>query len=128
MDELSILIVEDDEVAAEILQQFILQHRSKAKVEWCWNGFEALVKVQEIEPDLVFLDYMMPKLDGMEFIAALKELQACKKSYITVISAYVDESKEKEFLQMGVDEVLSKPINIEQIGAVLDKVGSLVKA
>ncbi len=123
MAELSILVIEDDEVAAEILQQFIHQYHPKAKVEWCWNGFEALVRVEEVKPDLIFLDFMMPKIDGMEFLQAIKDSGALSKTVrIIVVSAYVDEARKAKFLKMGVDEVLSKPINIEAIEAAVSRV------
>lgn len=124
MKEPSVLIVEDDEVAAEILQQFVHHHRPQARVEWCWNGYEALVRVQDFQPDLILLDYMMPKLDGREFIATLRTLDSCRGCHIAVISAYVDRINEKGFLDLGAQEVLSKPVNSAQIAALLDRVAA----
>ncbi len=122
MSELSILVIEDDEIAAEILQQFIHQYHPHAKVEWCWNGFEALIRVEEVKPDLIFLDFMMPKIDGMEFLQAVKDSDALdQKTRIIVVSAYVDDAKKAKFLSMGVDEVLDKPINIEAIRMAVER-------
>ena len=124
MSDLSILIVEDDEVATEILHLFIREYRPDAKIEWCWNGFEALVRIEEVKPDIIFLDYMMPKVDGIEFIKALKNCTTDHNYKIVVISAFVDKEKTTEFLELGADHVLAKPINIEQIEELLKKFSS----
>lgn len=125
-NELAVMIVEDDETAAEILHQFVLKVRPRARVEWFWSGFEALVKVPVFKPDLILLDYMMPKFDGSEFIDTLKKLETRGDSYIAVISAYVDKIGEKRFLDTGADVVLSKPVDIVQITELIQTVESRV--
>lgn len=116
---ISVLIIDDDEVAAEILQEYVLLNHPDARVEWCWNGYEALLKIEEFMPDVVFVDYMMPKLDGMEFITTLKKLGTCKSAYIAVISAYVDKERAEKFMGIGADIVLSKPVSLGQIGQII---------
>lgn len=121
MPDLTVLIIEDDEIAAEILQKFIQHRRPKTQVDWCWDGYEALIMVQEQKPDIIFLDYMMPKIDGIEFLNSLKQLESFKDYFLAVISAYVDKEKEQEFYNLGADFVLPKPIKIEQIEELMDK-------
>jgi two-component system, OmpR family, response regulator BaeR len=120
MAELSILIIEDDEVAAEILQKFIHHVRPEAEVAWVWNGFEALVRIKEASPDLIFLDYMMPKIDGMVFMRDVNSLAADQHFAVAVVSAFVDDKKRQEFLDVGVDYVVNKPISIEKITEIID--------
>ena len=119
VSDLRILIIEDDEIAAEILQQYIRHLRPNAKIDWCWNGYEALVLIGELKPELVFLDYMMPKLDGLEFLHSIKHLKSCENCKIAVVSAFVDRDKEREFFEQGADYVLPKPLVPEQIQDVL---------
>lgn len=119
MADLRILIIEDDEIAAEIMQQYVRLVRPSAKVDWCWNGYEALVLVGELKPDLILLDYMMPKLDGLEFLQTIKHLKNYEHCKIAVVSAYVDREKEREFLEQGADFVLPKPLVLEQVQEVL---------
>ena len=114
-----VMIVEDDEIAAEILQQYILHYFPDAEIQWQWDGFEALVRITEFSPQFIFLDYMMPKLDGMEFLSNLRKLDCCNNAQVIVISAYVDGHKEMEFRKMGADEVLAKPVEIETIRRLL---------
>ena len=128
MDELSVLIIEDDEIAAEIIQKMVQHHRPQARVAWCWNGYEALVRIQEVQPDVIFLDYMMPKLDGLEFLNNLRHLEPSKPYLIAIVSAYVDKLNDPDLLALGVDAVMPKPISIEQIENLLNQVEEKRKA
>ena len=127
MAKIKILIVEDDETATEILQEYIYHHNFDVEIEWCWNGYEALVKAGEFKPHLIFLDYMMPKFDGMEFVQTLRALDPKRNSYIVVVSAFVDDEKEIEFIKGGVDRVIPKPISIENVASLLKKVSRKIK-
>jgi len=117
--DLQILIIEDDEIAAEILQQYIRLIRPQAQIDWCWNGYEALVRIGESKPDLIFLDYMMPKIDGLEFLHTVKQLKACENCRIAIVSAFVMRDKERDFYDQGADYVLPKPLVLEQVQEVL---------
>ncbi|NLH48037.1 MAG: response regulator [Myxococcales bacterium] len=119
---LTVLIIDDDEVAAEIIQKFVHHKMPTANIEWCWNGYEALVRVEQLNPDLIFLDYMMPKLDGMSFLRGLKQLESASMRHVAIISAFVDDRKKQDFMDLGANFVLAKPISVDQIHQVLDKV------
>lgn len=121
MANLSVMIIEDDEIAAEILQKYIHYYSPDINIEWSWNGYEALVRIQEVRPQIIFLDYMMPKFDGLEFLKSIKELNTCRETKIVIISAYADKYNEDKFINLGADFVLPKPIKYDQIAAILDK-------
>ncbi len=121
MTPFSVLIIEDDEVAAEIVEKMVQHQAPEARIEWCWNGYEALVRVKEFKPDLIFLDYMMPKIDGLLFLRDLKKLEIDFPVQVAVVSAYVDDDRQREFNDAGADYVLSKPVSVEQVRKILDK-------
>ncbi len=118
-----VLIIEDDEVSAEILQSFVRHHDANAQTTWAWNGYEALIAIKDFSPDLILLDYMMPRFDGLDFLKTMRTLDGARDAYIAVISAFVDKSKERDFFQAGANVVLSKPIDPAQVRAVMEKVG-----
>ncbi len=62
------IIVDDEELARQILREFLSSHPEIELVAECANGFEAVKAVAELKPDLVFLDIQMPKLDGFEVL------------------------------------------------------------
>ena len=62
------IIVDDEDLARQVLREFLLAHSEVEIVAECANGFEAVKAVSEHKPDLVFLDIQMPKLDGFEVL------------------------------------------------------------
>ena len=62
------LIVDDEELARQVLREFLSTHSEIKLIAECANGFEAVKTVAEQKPDLVFLDIQMPKLDGFEVL------------------------------------------------------------
>ncbi|HPM78440.1 MAG TPA: response regulator [bacterium] len=122
MPDVSVLIVDDDEVAAEILQKFTTFSFPDARIEWSWDGFQALLVIEEVNPDIILLDYMMPKIDGMVFLEKMRALMPKQDARIIVVTAYADAKLEKEFLDRGVDMVLSKPITYDNIKPLFDSI------
>ena len=62
------VIVDDEELARQILREYLGHHLNIELIAECANGFEAVKTVAEQKPDLVFLDIQMPKLDGFEVL------------------------------------------------------------
>ena len=62
------LIVDDEELARQIVREMLLAHPEVEVVAECANGFEAVKALAELNPDLLFLDVQMPKLDGFEVL------------------------------------------------------------
>ncbi len=63
-----VAVVDDEELARQVLREFLSAHPEVELVAECANGFEAVKAVAERKPDLVFLDIQMPKLDGFEVL------------------------------------------------------------
>jgi len=121
MREFKILIVEDEEVTAEILGQYATRVGPEIKFDWCWNGLEALACAEKVRPDLILMDYMMPKIDGLEVVQRIRREDFAKAAYIAVVSAYVNEKKQEEFKEAGADEVMLKPVSYEQLKEVIQR-------
>jgi two-component system chemotaxis response regulator CheY len=87
------------------------------------NGEEALVKYAELKPDIVLMDILMPKLDGIS--ATKRILQDDPNAKIIVISAVGKSGLEKECLLAGAKEFIVKPFKIKDLTC---KINSLVKS
>ncbi len=115
------LLVVDD--APQMLKAFrdILEAQG-CEVYEAENGEEALTKYAEIRPDVVLMDILMPKLDGIS--ATKRILQDDPTAKIIVISAVGKSGLEKECLVAGAKEFIVKPFKIKELLASID---SLVK-
>jgi CheY-like chemotaxis protein len=122
MPKLSVMIIDDNEVDAELLQRIVERYAKESTIEWCWDGLEALVRVGTVKPDLIFLDYMMPKTDGLGFLKNVRDLKALRQTHIAVVSAFVEPRNSEQFRQLGADDVLSKPVQVKDVVEVIHKV------
>ena len=86
---MQILIVEDEVEIAELLQLYLEKEGFTCRV--CRDGVNALVVFQEMQPDLVILDLMIPGLDGLEVCARIRQKPGLKDPYILMLTAKGEE-------------------------------------
>ena len=107
-----VIIVDDEDLARALLREYLRSHADIDIVAECANGFEAVKAIAETEPDLVFLDVQMPKLNGFEVV----ELAGCKTRYIFVTA--FDQYALKAFDIHAVDYLL-KPFSQQRLDEAL---------
>lgn len=103
-----ILLVDDEQDILDILS-FNLQ-KEDYDVTTATNGEEAIVLANEIIPDLIVLDRMMPFKNGIETCKELRQIPALKDTAIVFLTALADEDNEIFGLEVGADDYISKPI------------------
>jgi two-component system, LytTR family, response regulator len=108
------VIVDDEELARQILREYLSKHAEIEIAAECANGFEAVKTVAEKKPELVFLDIQMPKLDGFEVLELIGNEAA-----VIFVTAY-DSYAIKAFEVHAVDYLL-KPISQERFEAALTR-------
>ena len=113
-DKIRTIIVDDEELAREVLKELIAAHPEMEIVAECGNGFEAVKAVTELQPDLLFLDIQMPKLDGFEVLDLVGDNQ---KMAVIFATAY-DEYALKAFEVHAVDYLL-KPFGSDRFEKAL---------
>ena len=107
-----VIIVDDEHLARALLREHLTAHPDIEIVGECANGFEAVKAITELQPDLVFLDIQMPKLDGFE----VAELAGARTQYLFV-TAY-DQFALRAFEVHAVDYLL-KPFTPERFAQAL---------
>ncbi|WP_159787328.1 response regulator transcription factor [Sodalinema gerasimenkoae] len=115
---LKILIV-DDEPNIRILLEQALEDLEDEGVEllMAQNGLEALEVIQEEQPNLVFLDVMMPKKNGLEVCKTIKEDWQQADVYIIMLTAKGQELEKEEGFAVGADFYMTKPFRPKEIVA-----------
>ena len=108
------VIVDDEELARQVLREFLGAHPEIELVAECANGFEAVKSVTELKPDLLFLDIQMPKLDGFEVLELIGNETA-----VVFVTAY-DSYAIKAFGVHAVDYLL-KPYGAERFNGALER-------
>jgi len=112
-----ILIVDDDARIVNFLSSKL--KASGYEVLTATNGLEGLEQAQAQEPDIVILDVLMPKMDGLEMLKELRSFSAVPVIMLTAKGADADRIKG---LQLGADDYLPKPFNPDELVARIEAV------
>ncbi|MEN0046689.1 MAG: response regulator [Bacteroidota bacterium] len=116
MEDLKILIV-DDEPHIRILLEQTLEDLEDHDVEIliAENGQEAYDIMKAKEPQLVFLDVMMPKMNGFEVCEKIRSEVPSSKIYIILLTAKGQEADKEKGLLLGANEYITKPFDPDEI-------------
>lgn len=116
----NILIVEDDRAIAKIYQ---IELESKGfGVTIASNGEEGLEKAKTVKPDLILLDIMMPKMNGVDVLRQLQNDEATKKIPSVMLTNFGQESLVKEAFNLGaLDYVLKYQITPQELVIRIDQ-------
>ncbi|HME50872.1 MAG TPA: response regulator [Candidatus Lokiarchaeia archaeon] len=112
---MSILIVDDDEGIRESMSDIL---REKGFIVFkASNGLEALNLVESYTFDTILVDLRMPGLDGIETSKQIKKIQP--DANIFMITAYISKEIYDDAKNAGIQEILSKPVNFQQLEKIL---------
>jgi len=115
-----VLVVDDAPVNLTVAKGLLSLY--EIQVHTCANGEEAVGAVQAEEYDLVFMDHMMPGMDGIETTTVIRNLKSerFQKVPIVALTANAILGVEEIFLKSGFNDYLSKPIDIQKLNAILE--------
>ncbi|MCX9084539.1 MAG: response regulator [Candidatus Methanoperedens sp.] len=103
-----IIVVDDELFNIELIEGYL---ESEYEIIPASNGQEALQKIQEVKPDVVLLDIMMPEITGYEVCAQIKQDESTRFIPVVLITALSDIEDKIKGIEAGADDFLTKPIN-----------------
>ncbi|QQG49882.1 MAG: response regulator [Candidatus Berkelbacteria bacterium] len=118
----SILLVDDDLTLREMYSE-----RLKAEgfsVEMAKDGEEALSMATELKPNIILLDIMMPKINGLDVLKKLKEQDETRSIPVIVLTALIQDREKMESITRGADDYIVKSEMMP--GEVIEKVKNLL--
>jgi signal transduction histidine kinase len=107
-----ILVVDDNADMRRYLKRILQEHW---KVDTATDGMIALTRIRKAAPDLVIADLMMPGLDGLSLLRALREDSQCAHVHVMVLSARANEDASIDALSAGADDYLPKPFSAREL-------------
>ncbi len=128
---MNVLIVDDNASNRMVLKLLLQDYNEKndndeiCNFDECVNGLEAVQKTKETKYDLIFMDIIMPEMDGIEATSIIRKQD--KDVMIIAISAIDDAMKQKEILRCGAEDYVPKPLDANQFFARLDNYLPLLK-
>ena len=110
-----ILIVDDEAPIIDVLSYNL--KRANYQVVVAWDGEQALAQAQREQPDLIILDLMLPRLDGLEVCRALRRAQRPREVPIIMLTARDAEVDRVVGLELGADDYVVKPFSVRELMA-----------
>lgn len=113
------LIVDDDEIHREIAE--IIVSKEGMKIEMAQDGEWALISCKRNMPDIIILDWMMPNMNGVEFLKELEKIREGNKPYVIMCTAKGDSSHSAnsylagQSIHMGSMDFLPKPFHSDAL-------------
>jgi len=118
---LKTLIADDEEIGRKVLREELELLPEVTIVGEAENGAEALRKIRELEPDLVFLDVQMPLMGGLEVV---RNLSGSHLPVVVIVTAYQEHAIDA--FESGASDYLLKPVSAARLKKALDRARKLV--
>jgi CheY-like chemotaxis protein len=119
--EVRVLIVDDVMTNLKVAQGLLSAYRMQ--VDICDSGISAISKVKAARYDLIFMDHMMPGMDGIEALTHIRALEGeyFRQVPVIALTANALSGMEGMFLSRGFNDYLAKPIEISKLNALMEK-------
>jgi len=124
--ELRILLAEDNLVNRKVALLMLRKLGYNADV--ASNGLEVLQSIKHKDYDLILMDIQMPEMDGLKATRYINEMKLKKRPAILALTAYALEGDRERCLNAGMDGYISKPVQIEELRATLERLSSGIVA
>ena len=109
------LIVEDESALVELIRYNLIKEGYEVAI--AMDGEDALLQIAERQPDIVLLDWMLPKLAGIEVARRLRSQQTTRNLPIIMLTARTEESDRIRGLDIGADDYMTKPFSMSELTA-----------
>ena len=119
MDRKKILVIEDEDICVKLLR--LIVNSDTYEVIVAENGEEGIRKAIEENPDLIFLDVMLPKVNGYDVAKKLRKVDALVSVPMVMISARAGKDGPEKAIDAGCQEFIPKPFKVVQIKEVLHR-------
>ncbi len=110
-----ILVVDDEPVVLDLVRDVVKELNHQFEVEVAKDAFDAGRLVVSFRPQLIFLDLMMPGVDGFEVCTRLKKDSATKDTEVIAITGYYTEANTERILAAGASACLRKPLDVLEV-------------
>ncbi|MBQ7066310.1 MAG: response regulator [Lachnospiraceae bacterium] len=116
-EDAKVLVVDDNEINRKVFRNLL--KRNQIKVYEAESGEECLAILERQKFDIIFLDYMMPIMDGVETLHEIKDRDLCGDTPVIMLTANAIVGAREEFLNEGFDDYLTKPIAPDKLDMIV---------
>jgi excisionase family DNA binding protein len=109
----TVLVVDDEPNIRDIVQRLLREIDTNMRIEEACDGYEAGIKIGSLRPDLIIMDVMMPRVDGISLCRSIRENPETQGIKVLAITAFPEQDNVKKMYDAGADLCLIKPLQFE---------------
>lgn len=113
-EKIKVIVIDDEKLARDIVKNYLQKYEHVEIIGECSNGFEAAKQINELQPDMIFLDIQMPKLTGFEL------LEIIENPPVIIFTTAFDQYALKAF-EVNATDYLLKPFSAERFAEAVQK-------
>ena len=112
---ISVLLADDNREYCDVVSSYLNKQDDIEVVGVCYDGYEALEKIQQLQPDIAIIDGIMPRLDGLGLLEKLGSVQMESPPVCIMLSAMLEEKITQKALELGAAYYIAKPFDMESL-------------
>ena len=120
----TLLYIEDDPVAVELMQGLLGRHRTAVRLVVATDGASGLRLARTERPDVIFVDLQLPDGDGIDLLAVLHRLEGVQVAPLVALSAHAGRDAIARAVAAGASSFVPKPLDLQR---VLDLVDTFIR-
>ncbi|QKS70973.1 sporulation transcription factor Spo0A [Paenalkalicoccus suaedae] len=115
MGNVTVCIADDNRELVNLLEDYISQEDDLTVVGKAFNGQECLEVIEDVQPDVLILDIIMPHLDGLAVLEKMQDMNLAKKPNIIMLTAFGQEDVTKKAVELGASYYVLKPFDMDTL-------------
>ncbi|CEG27787.1 sporulation transcription factor Spo0A [Bacillus sp. B-jedd] len=117
MKKIKVCVVDDNRELVGLLEDYISSQEDMEVAGIAHNGQECLELLEEVRPDVLILDIIMPHLDGLAVLERMRELKNGPFPHVIMLTAFGQEDVTKKAVELGASYFILKPFDMEMLGS-----------
>lgn len=117
---LHVLIIDDDEDELMVITKALESLNISFTCSWATNGEQGLKQLPALRPDIIFVDYHMPGMNGLECVRAIRKLEHCNNTLVILHSTVMEKRIEILGSDLGASACINKSVSIPQLTHFLE--------
>lgn len=127
MEKISVCLVDDNRELVQLMEDYFDDQADIEVIGTAYNGRDCLEMLEEMEPDVLLLDIIMPHIDGLAVLNKLRGMNRSKKPHVIMLTAFGQEEVMKKAVDLGASYFILKPFDLDNLADQIRQVqGSTV--
>lgn len=115
MEKIKVCLVDDNRELVQLMSDYFDEQEDIEIIGTAYNGRDCLEMLEELEPDVLLLDIIMPHIDGLAVLNNLKGMEMTKKPNVIMLTAFGQEEVMKKAVDLGASYFILKPFDLDNL-------------